>query len=198
MILLKVNIQLTNFDEWWNATWGSSYKSVALEHGVTPQRVLKNDDDESQIIVVMTAPNMENFEKLRTDERIQSTMKNLEGNVVTSRKPSYYTVEQIAEQSDGNNYGFHVEHKLVDYDKWFNVFSGSSDRLAVEAEVGIKCIRVLRSLDDQNSAIVVLQGPDQSAMDRMHNHPSVLARFSDTTLFAQTPRVLGRYTSTAL
>ncbi|MEE2760511.1 MAG: hypothetical protein VYE18_03610, partial [Pseudomonadota bacterium] len=91
-------------------------------------------------------------------------------------------------------YGFHVGHKLVDYDKWFAIFKEAQVRKKIEEELGIKAVRVLRDVDNSNNAIVIFEGPDQDALDKLHTDPRVKERFNDKSIFVEPPTILGRFT----
>ena len=84
--------------------------------------------------------------------------------------------------------------RLVDYDKWFAIFKEAQVRKQLEEELGIKAIRVLRDVDSPNNAIVVFEGPNQDAMDKLHTDPRVQDRFNDKSIFVEPPKLIGRFT----
>ena len=93
---------------------------------------------------------------------------------------------------------FHIDHKLADFDKWISVFKEGSPRKEIEAKHGIKSLRVLRDANDKNHAIVVMEADSRASIDNMVNEPQVQARFADTSMFAEPPKVLAGYEGTDL
>ena len=71
-------------------------------------------------------------------------------------------------------------------------------RKQIEEELGIKAVRVLRDVDSSNNAIVIFEGPDQDAMDKLHTDPRVQDRFNDRSIFVEPPKLLGRFTPVLL
>ena len=62
--------------------------------------------------------------------------------------------------------GFHVEHKLVDYNKWFEVFKPGTVRKEVQEDHGVSAIRILRDNEDPNHCIVVFEAPDRDSFEK--------------------------------
>ena len=199
MYQLNNNVKLVDYDKWYEKAWASGLnKGIMAEHGVTPVRILRNDEDPNHAIVVLTAASLEAFDNLRADSRIQEVGGDRSIVAEQPQPLGRYTITEIADLDPEANYGFHVEHKLVDYDKWFAIFKEADIRKQIEEELGIKAIRVLRDVDSPNNAIVVFEGPDQDAMDRLHTDPRIQGRFNDRTIFSEVPKLAGRFTAIAL
>ena len=90
--------------------------------------------------------------------------------------------------------GFHVEHKLVDYNKWFEVFKPGTVRKEVQEDHGVSAIRILRDNEDPNHCIVVFEAPDRDAFEKFDSDPRVQERLNDTSLFLERPKLIGEYT----
>ena len=158
----------------------------------------RNDEDPNHVIVVLTAQNLEAFDKVRTDSRIQELVSDRSIVAVPPQPLGRYTATEIADLNPGATYGFHVEHKLVDYDKWFAIFKEADIREQIEEELGIRAIRVLRDVDNPNNAVVIFQGPNQESMDKLHSDPRVQDRFNDRSIFVEPPKLTGRFTPVTL
>ena len=195
MYQLNNSVKLVDYDKWYERAWASGLlKGILSEYGVTPVRILRNDEDPKHVIVVLTAQSLEAFGKVRTDPRVQELVSDKTIVAVPPQPLGRYTITEIADLDPEANYGFHVEHKLVDYDKWFAIFKEADIRKQIEEELGIKAIRVLRDVDSPNDAIVVFEGPDQDAMDKLHTDPRVQERFNDKSIFVEPPKLVGRFT----
>ena len=195
MYQLNNSLKLVDYDKWYERAWASGLlKGIMAEYEVTPVRILRNDEDPNHVIVVLTAQSLEAFDKLRADPRVQELVSDRSIVAVPPQPLGRYTATEIADLNPGANYGFHVEHKLVDYDKWFAIFKEADIRKQIEEELGIKAIRVLRDVDSPNNAIVVFEGPDQDAMDKLHTDPRVQERFNDKSIFVEPPKLVGRFT----
>jgi len=196
MFQMNNSFKLVDYDSWYQMCWANGLiREIQKEYGVTPIRILRNDDDPNHAIVILEAASLNAFEKSRSDERIQKII--TDKSIVTERQSNTYTVTEIGSARDGGH-GFHVGHKLVDYDKWFEMFSTGSARKEIEANNGIKCIRVLRDVNNPNEAVVIFTAPSQEAMDKLHNDPRTQEIFSDRSIFIEPPQVLGRFTPIAL
>ena len=90
--------------------------------------------------------------------------------------------------------GFHVEHKLVDYNKWFEVFKPGTVRKEVQEDHGVSAIRILRDNEDPNHCIVVFEAPDRDSFEKFDSDPRVQERLNDTSLFVERPQLIGEYT----
>jgi len=195
MYQLNNSVKLVDYDKWYEKAWASGLlKGVMAEYEVTPVRILRNDEDPNHVIVVLTAQSLEAFDKLRADPRIQELVSDRSIVAVPPQPLGRYTATEIADLNLGANYGFHVEHKLVDYDKWFAIFKDADVRKQIEGELGIRAIRVLRDVDNPNNGVVIFQGPSQDAMDKLHSDPRVQERFNDRSIFIEPPKLLGRFT----
>ena len=198
MYQLNNSVKLVDYDNWCAKAWASGFsKGIMATHGITPVRILRNDEDSSHVIVVLTAQSLEAFDKLQADPKIQGIGGDRSIVVEQPQVLGRYTATEIADLNPGT-YGFHVGHKLVDYDKWFAIFKEAEVRKQIEEELGIKAIRVLRDVDSPNNAIVVFEGPDQDAMDRLHTDPRIQDRFNDRSIFSESPKLAGRFTAVAL
>ena len=164
------------------------------EYEVTPVRILRDDEDSNHAIVVLTAQSLEALDRVRADPRIQEFVSDRSIIAEPPQPLGRYTATEIADLDPEANYGFHVEHKLVDYDKWFAIFKEADIRKQIEDELGIKAIRVLRDVDNSNNAVVIFQGPSQDAMDKLHTDPRVQERFNDKSIFVEPPKLVGRFT----
>jgi len=194
MYQLNNSVKLVDYDKWYERAWASGLlKGVMAEYEVTPVRILRNDEDPNHVIVVLTAQSLDAFDKLRADPRVQELVSDRSVVAVPPQPLGHYTATEIADLNPGT-YGFHVEHKLVDYDKWFAIFKEAQVRKQIEEELGIKAIRVLRDVHSPNNAIVVFEGPDQDAMDKLHTDPRVQERFNDRSIFVEPPKLVGRFT----
>jgi len=196
---LNNSIELVDYDKWYERAWASGLlKGIFSEYEVTPVRILRNDEDPNHVIVVLTAQNLEAFDKVRTDSRIQELVSDRSIVAVPPQPLGRYTATEIADLNPEATYGFHVEHKLVDYDKWFAIFKEADIREQIEEELGIRAIRVLRDVDNPNNAVVIFQGPNQEAMDKLHSDPRVQDRFNDRSIFVEPPKLAGRFTPVTL
>ena len=194
MYQLNNSLRLVDYDKWYERAWASGFlKGIMAEYEVTPVRILRDDEDPNHAIVVLTAPSLEALDKVRADPRIQEFVHDKSIIAEPPQPLGRYTVTEIADLNPGT-YGFHVEHKLVDYDKWFAIFKEADIRKQIEEELGIKAIRVLRDVDNPNNAIVIFQGPNQDAMDKLHTDPRVQDRFNDRSIFVEPPKLAGRFT----
>ena len=199
MYQLNNSIELVDYDKWYERAWASGLlKGIFSEYEVTPVRILRNDEDPNHVIVVLTAQNLEAFDKVRTDSRIQELVSDRSIVAVPPQPLGRYTATEIADLNPEATYGFHVEHKLVDYDKWFAIFKEADIREQIEEELGIRAIRVLRDVDNPNNAVVIFQGPNQEAMDKLHSDPRVQDRFNDRSIFVEPPKLAGRFTPVTL
>ena len=199
MYQLNNSIELVDYDKWYERAWASGLlKGIFSEYEVTPVRILRNDEDPNHVIVVLTAQNLEAFDKVRTDSRIQELVSDRSIVAVPPQPLGRYTATEIADLNPEATYGFHVEHKLVDYDKWFAIFKEADIRKQIEEELGIRAIRVLRDVDNPNNAVVIFQGPNQEAMDKLHSDPRVQDRFNDRSIFVEPPKLAGRFTPVTL
>ncbi len=195
MYQLNNSVKLVDYDKWYERAWASGLlKGIMAEYEVTPVRILRNDEDPNHVIVVLTAQSLEAFDKLRADPRVQELVSDRSIVAVPPQPLGRYTATEIADLNSGAKYGFHVEHKLVDYDKWFAIFKDADIRKQIEEELGIKAIRVLRDVDNPNNAVVIFQGPSQDAMDKLHTDPRVQDRFNDRSIFVEPPKLAGRFT----
>ena len=195
MYQLNNSLKLVDYDKWYERAWASGLlKGIMAEYEVTPVRILRNDEDPNHVIVVLTAQSLEAFDKLRADPRVQELVSDRSIVAVPPQPLGRYTATEIADLNPGAKYGFHVEHKLVDYDKWFAIFKDADVRKQIEGELGIRAIRVLRDVDNPNNAVVIFQGPNQEAMDKLHTDPRVQERFNDKSIFVQPPKLVGRFT----
>ena len=137
------SLRLVDYDKWYEKAWASGLlKGIMAEYEVTPVRILRNDEDPNHVIVVLTAQSLEAFDKLRADPRVQALVSDRSIVAVPPQSLGRYTATEIADLNPAANYGFHVEHKLVDYDKWFAIFKDSAVRKHIEGELGIKAISV--------------------------------------------------------
>ena len=93
---------------------------------------------------------------------------------------------------------FHLDHKLVDFDRWIVMFKGSELRKKNEEKYGVKVLRVLQDANDENHAIVVLEAEDKTSVKRLLGEPEVQERFADKTVFTTSPKLLGSYEGTWL
>ena len=195
MYQLNNSIKLVDYDKWYQKAWASGLLvGIMTEYEVTPVRILRNDEDPNHVIVVLTAQSLEAFDKLRADPRVQELVSDRSIVAVPPQPLGRYTATEIADLNPGANYGFHVEHKLVDYDKWFAIFKDAAVRKQIEGELGIRAIRVLRDVDNPNNGVVIFQGPSQDAMDKLHTDPRVQERFNDRSIFVEPPKLVGRFT----
>ena len=194
MYQLNNSVKLVDYDKWYAKAWASGFsKGIMATHGITPVRVLRNDEDSSNVIVVLRAQSLEAFDKLQADPKIQEIGGDRS---IVAEQPQVlgrYTATEIADLNPGT-YGFHVGHKLVNYDKWFAIFKEAQVRKQIEEELGIKAIRVLRDVDSSNNAIVIFEGPDQDAMEKLYTDTRVQERFNDKSIFVKPPTILGRFT----
>ena len=198
MYQLNNSLRLVDYDKWYERAWASGLlKGIMAEYEVTPVRILRDDEDPNHAIVVLTAQSLEAFDKLQADPNIQKVGGDRSIVVEQPQVLGRYTATEIADLNPGT-YGFHVGHKLVDYDKWFAIFKEAQVRKQIEEELGIKAIRVLRDVDSPNNAIVVFEGPDQDAMDKLHTDPRIQDRFNDRSIFSESPKLAGRFTAVAL
>lgn len=194
MFQCNVDRQLVDYDKWFQASFGKDLKNILSEHNITPIRILRDDEDPNHCIVILEASTQEAFEKGRLDPRIQAI--NTDTSLVKSSSHTIYTSTNLKEVPVGSGeyrYGFHVDHKLVNYDRWFAMFAEGSLRGELEKEHGLTALRVLRSVINPNEAVVVFTGNSQEAMDALHNDPRVQDRFSDKEIFAETPILFGRF-----
>ena len=195
MYQLNNSLKLVDYDKWYERAWASGLlKGIMAEYEVTPVRILRNDEDPNHVIVVLTAQSLGAFDKLRADPIVQELVSDRSIVAVPPQPLGRYTATEIADLNPGANYGFHVEHKLVNYDKWFAIFKEADIRKQIEEELGIKAIRVLRDVDNPNNAVVIFQGPNQEAMDKLHTDPRVQDRFNDRSIFVEPPKLAGRFT----
>ena len=168
MYQLNNSLMLVDYDKWYERAWASGFlKGIMAEYEVTPVRILRDDEDPNHAIVVLTASSLDALDKVRADPRIQEFVHDKSIIAEPPQPLGRYTATEISDLNPGT-YGFHVEHKLVYYDKWFAIFKDAPVRKQIEEELGIKAIRVLRDVDSPNNAIVVFEGPDQDAMDKLH------------------------------
>ena len=195
MYQLNNSLRLVDYDKWYEKAWASGLlKGIMAEYEVTPVRILRDDEDPNHAIVVLTAQSLEALDRVRADPRIQEFVSDRSIIAEPPQPLGRYTATEIADLDPEANYGFHVEHKLVDYDKWFAIFKDSAVRKQIEGELGIKAIRVLRDVDNSNNAVVIFQGPSQDAMDKLHTDPRVQERFNDKSIFVEPPKLVGRFT----
>ncbi len=198
MYQINNSVKLVDYDKWYERAWASGLlKGIFSEYEVTPVRILRNDEDPNHAIVILTASSLEAFDKVRADPRIQELVSDRSIVEVPPQPLGRYTATEIADPNP-EAYGFHVEHKLVDYDKWFAIFKGATVRNQIEEELGIRPIRVLRDVDNPNNAVLIFQGPSQEAMDKMLSDPRVQERLNDKSIFVEPPKVLGRFTPVSL
>jgi len=195
MYQLNNSIKLVDYDKWYERAWASGFlKGIMAEYEVTPVRILRDDEDPNHAIVVLTAPSLEALDKVRADPRVQELVSDRSIIAEPPQPLGRYTTTEIADLDPEANYGFHVEHKLVDYDKWFAIFKDAAVRKKIEGELGIRAIRVLRNVDNPNNGVVIFQGPSQDAMDKLHTDPRVQERFNDRSIFVEPPKLIGRFT----
>ncbi len=88
---------------------------------------------------------------------------------------------------------FHVDHKLADFDKWIAVFRESTMRKDLAAKMGVATRRVVQDANDPNHCIVIQDADSREALDEYLNQPQVQERFTDTSVFAEKPRVIAGY-----
>lgn len=194
MIQRNTSIKLVDFDKWYEKGWASGLaKSIVAEYGVTPIRILRNDENLNHVILVSIAPTIEAFNSARSDSRIVELINDPETTAEPPEHLGFYTVTDLPNNDGPDTFGFHIEHKLVDYDTWFKIFSEGSTRLELEKKYGARAIRILRSLENPNESEVVFTGPSQQAMDDMNNDERVQARFNDQSIFIRPPQITGRY-----
>ena len=199
MYQLNNSIKLVDYDKWYERAWASGLlKGILSEYEVTPVRILRNNEDPNHVIVVLTAKSLEVLDRVRADSRIQEFVSDRSIVAVPPQPLGRYTATEIADLDPEANYGFHVEHKLVDYDKWFTIFKEADIRKQIEEELGIRAIRVLRDVDNPNNAVLIFQGPNQDAMDKLHTDPRVQDRFNDKSIFVEPPKLAGRFTPVGL
>ena len=199
MYQLNNSLRLVDYDKWYEKAWASGLlKGIMAEYEVTPVRILRDDEDPNHAIVVLTAQSLEALDRVRADPRIQEFVSDRSIIAEPPQPLGRYTATEIADLDPEANYGFHVEHKLVDYDKWFAIFKEADIRKQIEDELGIKAIRVLRDVDNPNNAVVIFQGPSQEAMDKLHTDPRIQDRFNDRSIFVEPPKLAGRFTPVAL
>ena len=195
MYQLNNSVKLVDYDKWYERAWASGLlKGIMAEYEVTPVRILRNDEDPNHVIVILTAASLEAFDNLRADSRIQEVGGDRSIVAEQPQPLGRYTITEIADLDPEANYGFHVEHKLVDYDKWFAIFKDADVRKQIEGELGIRPIRVLRDVDNPNNAVLIFQGPSQDAMDKMLSDPRVQERLNDKSIFVEPPKLVGRFT----
>ncbi|MDC0190205.1 hypothetical protein OAJ77_03130 [Rhodospirillales bacterium] len=199
MYQLNNSVKLVDYDKWYERAWASGLlKGILSKYEVKPVRILRNDEDPNHVIVVLTAQSLGAFDKVRADPRVQELVSDRSIVAVPPQPLGRYTATEISDPDPEANYGFHVEHKLVDYDKWFAIFKDADVRKQIEGELGIRARRVLRDVDNPNNAVVIFQGPSQEAMDKLHTDPRVQERFNDKSIFVDPPKVLGRFTSVSV
>ena len=195
MIQRNTSIKLVDFDKWYKKGWTSGLaKSIVAEYGVTPIRILRNDENPDHVILVSIAPTIEAFDNARSDPRIIELINDPETTAEPPEHLGFYTTTDLPNNDGPDLFGFHIEHKLVDYDNWFKIFSKGPMRQELEKKYGVRAIRVLRSIGIPNEAQVVFTGPSQQAMDDMNNDERVQARFNDQSIFICPPKITGRYT----
>ena len=200
MYQLNNSVKLVDYDKWYQKAWASGFlKNIQAEYDVTPVRILRDDDDPNHVIVVLTAQSLKAFDNLLADPRIHEFVADKNNYLVETPKPvGRYTATEINDVNPEAKYGFHTQHRLVDYNQWFSIFKDSTFRKEIEEANGLRCVRILRETENQNNAVVIFQGPSQDAYDAMHNDPRVQERFNDQSIFVEPPRCVGRFTSVNL
>ena len=68
-----------------------------------------------------------------------------------------------------------VEATVKDFDTWFPGFVSNSERKSIEAEHGIKCMRVIQSVDNPNHVFAIMQCPSEEAFDAFESDPRITA-----------------------
>ena len=133
MYQLNNSLRLVDYDKWYERAWASGFlKGIMAEYEVTPVRILRNDEDPNHAIVVLTAQSLEALDRVRADPRIQEFVSDRSIIAEPPQPLGRYTATEIADLDPEANYGFHVEHKLVDYDKWFTIFKDAAVRKKIE------------------------------------------------------------------
>ena len=123
MYQLNNSLRLVDYDKWYERAWARGFlNGIMAEYEVTPVRILRDDEDPNPAIVVLTASSLDALDKVRADPRIQEFVHDKSIIAEPPQPLGRYTATEIADLNPGT-FGFHVEHKLVDYDKWFAIFN---------------------------------------------------------------------------
>jgi quinol monooxygenase YgiN len=88
---------------------------------------------------------------------------------------------------------FHLDHKLVDFNNWISMFSESTLRKEREQERGVVTRRVVQDANNPNHAVVMQDASDRATMESFISDPQVQERFSDSSIFAEPPKITGGY-----
>jgi hypothetical protein len=96
------------------------------------------------------------------------------------------------------NPAFFVDHRLLDYDKWFAVFSAHrTEPNELRDRLGIKLIRLLHDIEDNNHAILVVMAPDRAAVEQLIAGPRVQETIAKGDIFRQPPEITGQFSGIA-
>ena len=88
----------------------------------------------------------------------------------------------------------HLEHRLNDYESWFETFKSAPVRAEIEREYGLKASRVLQNADDPNHCYVAIEAPDSETFKTFWGDARMLSALEErSTLFTTPPQVSGMY-----
>ena len=91
---------------------------------------------------------------------------------------------------------FHIDLKPVDFDAWYESFLNRTDRKELEAKHGVTAQRIARDVENPNHAVIVVEAASKDAIQQFMNEPAIKARFTDSSVFSEPPKLIGGYERT--
>ena len=70
--------------------------------------------------------------------------------------------------------GVFVEATVKEFDAWFPGFEANSERKSIEAEHGVKCMRVIQDVDNPNHCFAIMHCPSEETFDTFWSDPRIV------------------------
>lgn len=200
MPVFHIDHKLADFDKWLSVfKEGNPRKEKEASHGVKSMRVLHDANDTNHAIVVMEADHKSSIEKLFNEPGVQERFADRSLFAETPRIAGGYDGTDLESHSADERVAFFVDHQLADYDKWHEIWSShQAERSDIRAQKGIKQIRLLHDIDNNNHAILVMIAPDKAALEDLMSDGNLQEVFSNKEIFQQAPTITGQYSAIVL
>ncbi len=195
MPVFHLDHKLVDFNNWITVFRDNPVrKEREKEHGVTTRRVVQDADNPNHAVVMQEASDRAAMDQFVGDPKVQERFADTSIFAEPPQITGGYDGEDLDDYVDGENPGFLVDHQLVDYDKWYEMWSKNRIKNAENwTNLGCKPVRLLRDIDDPNHAIVVVFAPNRGAVEQLLSSPNAQEAFANREIFQRAPEITGQY-----
>jgi len=200
MPVFHIDHKLADFDKWIEVfKEGNPRKEMEAKHGVKSMRVLHDANDRNHAIVVMEADSSAAIEALFSQPQVQERFADRSLFAEAPTILAGYDGTDLDSRPDGEHSAFFVDHRLADYDKWYAEYSSHQPQNSeLREKHGVKHIRLLHDIGDNNHAIIVMIAPDQSAIENLMKEAGLDEIFANREIFQQPPEITGQFSAIVL